>query len=70
MVRGQIRPAMAGQPRVAASVVTARRVWAAVLWMIGIFAIPAIIVAASQGEKVLAIIIGLIAGAIITGSLA
>jgi len=67
MIRKQSRAAIVGQSPAAGSLITARRLWISMLWMLFIASVIAVFVTAALGQVLVAMIIGLISGAFFAG---
>ncbi|BBX40951.1 hypothetical protein [Mycobacterium simiae] len=67
MIRRQDRAGIVGVSPTAGTLITAHRLWISMLWMLFIAATSAVFVFAALGQVLVAMIIGLIAGAFFAG---
>jgi len=67
MVQRQNRAAIVGESPAARTLITAHGLWISMLWMLFIGAISAVFVTAALGHVLVAMVIGLIAGAFFAG---
>ncbi|MEE6175004.1 hypothetical protein [Mycobacterium sp. 050134] len=67
MIRRQNRAAIVGGQSPAAGLITAHRLWVGMLWILFIAAVSAVFATAALGQALVAMIIGLIAGAFFAG---
>ncbi|BBZ70301.1 MULTISPECIES: hypothetical protein [Mycobacterium] len=67
MIRRRNRAAIVGQSPAVGTLITAHRLWIAMLWMLFIASVSAVFVTAALGQVLTAMIIGLITGAFFAG---
>lgn len=67
MIRRHHRAPVVGPPPAAGALMTAHRLWVSMLWMLCIAATSAVVVAEALGQVLVAMIIGIIAGAFFAG---